>query len=183
MPARSPIRSFVTSNRQFTMREFFQFIHSAVTAVFYLGSTSLQTPPLSSPPHPHLLRHPRPRLLSGNVGLQGSEPRACADTAVHSCLSQPARDAEVKTLVQGETRRRSDSSAFNRGSGERRRGAFGGGGGGTRRQLRAPRRRSWPCNEGRRVEQGKRRQMKELRQRLFATRLRDEGAKGLNGRA
>lgn len=132
VPARSPIRSFVTSNRQFTMREFFQFIHSAVTAVFYLGSTSSQTPPLStlltppSPPLP-LLRHPRPRLLSGDVGLQGSEPRACADTAVHSCLSQPAREAEVKTLVQGETTRRSDSSAFNRGSGERRRGAFGGG--------------------------------------------------------
>lgn len=49
VPARSPIRSFVTSNRQFTMREFFQFIHSAVTAVFYLGSTSSQTPPLSTP--------------------------------------------------------------------------------------------------------------------------------------
>lgn len=177
VPARSPIRSFVTSNRQFTMREFFQFIHSAVTAVFYLGSTSSQTPPL--PP----LRHPRPRLLSGDVGLQGSEPRACADTAVHSCLSQPAREAEVKTLVQGETTRRSDSSAFKRGSGERRRGAFSGGGVGTRRQLRAPRRRNWPCNEGRRVEQGKRQQMKELRRRLFSTWLWVDGTKGQNRRA
>lgn len=56
--ALSPIRSFVTSNRQFTMREFFQFIHSAVTAVFYLRS-KLQPPH----PHPPSLPPPNPPTL------------------------------------------------------------------------------------------------------------------------
>lgn len=32
------------SDRQFTMREFFRFIHSAVTAVFYLHSFDSTTP-------------------------------------------------------------------------------------------------------------------------------------------
>lgn len=75
--ALSPIRSFVTSNRQFTMREFFQFIHSAVTAVFYLHSKLQSSPPTAKPPQ----LCPPPTTV-WRCGAAGSAPRACADTAV-----------------------------------------------------------------------------------------------------
>lgn len=116
-----PIRSFVTSNRQFTMREFFQFIHSAVTAVFYLRST-LQTLPLRTPSSqpPNSVR---PRLLSGNVGLQEVNRGRVLILLFDSCLSQPREGGGGENTCAAETTRKNDSFAFKRGSGERR-GAF-----------------------------------------------------------
>lgn len=163
--ALSPIRSFVTSNRQFTMREFFQFIHSAVTAVFYLRSTS-QQPPHDAPPS-LLSPHPnsaRPRLLSGDVGLQEVNRGRVLILLFDSCLSQPREGGGGENTCAAETTRKSDSPAFKRGSCERR-GAFRVWGVRGRVLVGSsgpPRRKNWPCNEGRRVEQGKRQQMKKL---------------------